>query len=389
MQTLNGIFKKHFFQCVFIAVPLLLFLSANRAYAAPLAHQKAWKVVPSPNVGTFDRLAGVAAVSATNVWAVGNYTSSGQLEQSLIEHWDGSSWSIVSSPNVKSGNNYLNGITAVSANDIWAVGYSLVNQYSQPLIEYWDGTRWRIFNGPSADNGYLDGIAVVSATDIWAVGFSFRNGNAGTLVEHWDGTLWNIVPSPNDPNGGEDTLTGIAVVSANDIWAVGYAANLDLPWFTVTEHWDGTKWSYVDSPFIQGEACMVLTSVASLATNDIWAVGISSSTNQICYGSTILTTGLIDHWNGTQWTVNNQLQLPESSNSLNGIAAISPTDIWAVGSNGSNTLTYHWDGTSWHIVNSPSPGNYDSLRGVTAIIGNGLWAVGNKVNQTLTEFSNA
>src|SRR5262249_52746732 len=58
---------------------------------------------------------------------------------------------------------------------------------------------------------------------------------------------------------------------------------------------------------------------------------------------------------------------------LNGIAAISANDIWAVGSVITSsgqmaTLTEHWDGTSWKIINSPNPGNFSNgLFGAAAL----------------------
>src|SRR5207245_1388232 len=65
-----------------------------------------WSVVSSPNVSTDTNiLDGVAVVSATDVWAVGNYRNG--PAQTLVEHWNGTSWSVVSSPNVGTGDNYL------------------------------------------------------------------------------------------------------------------------------------------------------------------------------------------------------------------------------------------------------------------------------------------
>src|SRR5438270_11754958 len=62
-----------------------------------------WSVVKSPNVG---QLSGVAAVSASNIWAVGSYyAGSVKAGQTLIEHWNGTSWSVVKSPNVGSNFN--------------------------------------------------------------------------------------------------------------------------------------------------------------------------------------------------------------------------------------------------------------------------------------------
>ena len=56
-----------------------------------------------------------------------------------------------------------------------------------------------ILERSTSNNDQLNGIAVVSANDIWAVGTSSTNstGNEQTLIEHWNGSTWNVVPSPN------------------------------------------------------------------------------------------------------------------------------------------------------------------------------------------------
>jgi hypothetical protein len=59
---------------------------------------------------------------------------------------------------------------------------------------------------------------------------------------------------------------------------------------------------------------------------------------------------LIEHWDGTKWT-----QVPQSvsgfDSSLNAVAAISPTDAWAVGEQNLNqTVIEHWNGTVWALV---------------------------------------
>jgi hypothetical protein len=58
------------------------------------------------------------------------------------------------------------------------------------------------------------------------------------LVEHWDGTSLSRVGSP-DPNAQHFyNLTGIAAISASDIWATGAVG---------IENWNGTSWSLVSS----------------------------------------------------------------------------------------------------------------------------------------------
>ena len=91
---------------------------------SPGSQAASWQVVSSPSPGTsFDYLNGVAAVSATNLWAVGYSSNSGITYQTLIEHWNGTSWQVVSSPNKGTVQNSLGGVIALSSTNIWAMGY--------------------------------------------------------------------------------------------------------------------------------------------------------------------------------------------------------------------------------------------------------------------------
>lgn len=77
------------------------------------------------------------------------------------------------------------------------------------------------------------------------------------------------------------------------------------------------------------------------------------------------------------------LQPPSPGSSpvqLNSVAVLSPCDAWAVGSfrgsGGDQTLTEHWNGASWRVLASPSPGTSAVLNGVRAVSPTSAWAVG-------------
>ena len=183
-----------------------------------------WVEVPSPNVETSSSLLGVAAVGSNDVWAVG-WCCHATRDRTLIEHWDGTSWSVVPSPNPGDFDNFLYGVAAVSANDVWAVGYYAHVLYApdRTLIEHWDGASWSVVPSPSSGfvNNDLFGITALSASDLWTVGDYSPPGGPGwqTLVEHWDGSTWSIVRSPYLDS--ESELRGIAAISVDDLWAVG------------------------------------------------------------------------------------------------------------------------------------------------------------------------
>src|SRR5438477_2696030 len=112
--------KMRLVSCIFVTVLTTLLLTAQVAQAAALTCG-AWSLVKSPNAGGIvPSLYGVAAVSKSDVWAVGDYLTGGY--QSLIDHWNGTSWSVVASPKAGGGGILLVGASAASAGRLVGVG---------------------------------------------------------------------------------------------------------------------------------------------------------------------------------------------------------------------------------------------------------------------------
>jgi hypothetical protein len=237
-----------------------------------VAQAAAWTVVSSPNPGAGNGLFGVASISANDVWAVGNFSNIGSLEQTLTLHWNGKKWSHIKSPNVSSQDSELMAVAAVSPTDVWAVGDSHTTSF-QTLTQHWDGHKWSVVSSPNpgAQFNELFGVAAVSPTDVWAVGDSNTSGSEQTLIEHWNGTSWSIVSSPNPGAGG---LNGVAIISATDIWAVGAFFNTtNNVTQTLIEQWNGTSWSVVTSPNPSSTTNLLEAAAADKSSGQAWAVG--------------------------------------------------------------------------------------------------------------------
>ena len=332
-----------------------------------------WRVVASPSSGT---LSGVAATSPSDVWAVGYIGS-----QTLVEHWDGSAWTILTSPNPPgSTDTRLNAVAVLAPNDVWAVGSSYSGNAWRTLIEHWDGTSWSVVASPNnGDNhNFLGGVTALAANNIWAVGSYNDNNNGGqTLVEHWDGVSWSIVESPNRGIYGS-SLSGIAAVTPNDIWAVGSSSQ---PAATLIEHWDGSAWSIIDSPNPRYGTIIYLNDVAVVPGGDVWAVGAYYSIGPTGNPATL---SLVERWDGSNWhIVPSPNASGANSNVLSGISGGAANDVWAVGSyhippqwGAIYPLIEHWDGSNWHVVTSPTGGNIGILGAVTAISTGDAWSVG-------------
>src|SRR5205807_1458509 len=84
-----------------------------------------WSIV-SPNVSPNDNyLQAISARTPTDIWAVGYYrTGTGTPFQTLILHYNGTQWTqSPTPPGPGTAENYLYGVAYVSATDAWAVGY--------------------------------------------------------------------------------------------------------------------------------------------------------------------------------------------------------------------------------------------------------------------------
>ena len=133
---------------------------------------------------------------------------------------------------------------------------------------------------------------------------------------------------------------------------------------TLAVHWNGASWSVVPTP--NPTSYDNLHRVFGSSSTDVWAVGTA-------YGANGIARPLTEHWNGTKWSVVASPSLGDSY--IRGGWALSPSDAWFVGewdgpapTYTPHQLVYHWNGTSWSSVTSPSSVNYE-LDGVSGAVG--------------------
>ena len=192
---------------------------------------------------------GMFAVSATNVWAVG--------DRGVIAHYDGSGWRNVTAATTQ----HLNGIWMASPNDGWIVG-------NGGTLLRWNGSAWNAVGGQSGD---LRGVHGTSASNVWIVGT--------ITTARWNGSLWVSGPTPTTldhvyaaPDGqvfatGGGRVwrhTGVAwiaetpapqILAPLDLYAitgvgnVAYAVGIERAIFSHDEliyRWDGQMWTEIE-----------------------------------------------------------------------------------------------------------------------------------------------
>jgi hypothetical protein len=239
-----------------------------------------------------------------------------------------------------------------------------ISQATSALSKTKPGSTFKVVPTPNENfNSNLFAASASSPNDIWAVGQS---------TIHFDGTKWTAFQAPFI--NGENTayLQGVVDISPTLAWAVGNESNNERsPFQQVIEQWDGKEWSVFPNPTFPPNSQADLFALTSTSANDIWAVG-----NFVNAG---LGFNLFEHWDGTAWTVTTIED--ENFEALTGGSADATNDAWAVGwVAGSNTTTIaiHWDGTNWTHVATPANVGHgpNQLNAVLALAPNDAWAVG-------------
>jgi hypothetical protein len=169
------------------------------------------------------------------------------------------------------------------------------------------------------------------------------------------------------PSPSGSELVAVSAVSPSDVWAVGRSHEATSV-LPLIEHWNGVSWRIAHGPRFSGE----LAGVFALTPRNIWAVG----TKWITQGAN--SRGLIEHWNGVAWSIVPSPQTDNlASRQLEAVDAVSSRDVWAVGYDDSSELIEHWNGRRWATVPSANTTDSIELRAVAALSSKDIWAVGN------------
>ncbi len=313
-------------------------------------------------------LNGIAVISRADVWAVGS------LRRGAAQHWDGSDWEVARTPGMGAGDELL-AVSALGPDEVWAVGYDIEGDGAATLVEHWDGAAWRRMPSPNPSSfNTLYGVAALSPADVWAVGTQLDEaGYSKTLIQHWNGARWRTVPSP-DPAETNNSLFAVAAVSATDVWAVGnYTPDPPAVQMPLVVHWDGTSWEVVAAPPV-GAVSNTLRGVTVLAADDVWAVGHFSDGGPE-------SKPLVQHWDGLTWS---PVPAPtaEVASQLRAVAGESTGDaLWAVGFSWDVAGTRHalaerWDGRAWRIVPAEQIGSGDNFLVGVDVLDGFPWAAG-------------
>ena len=182
------------------AAVISLAVGATLLVGSP-AQALGWTTVPSPNeVPGNNYLYGADASDASNVWAVGRSIPRVAAPGTAVRcDTTGAVWGSVPRTGLPGGE-ALRGVDAVSATDVWAVGDHSAGLGYDTMAAHWNGTTWTRESTPNPGGfNNLYGVAAAGGT-VWAV---------GTYVDP-SSSIKQRPPSTRAPRGYRSRCVGTA-----------------------------------------------------------------------------------------------------------------------------------------------------------------------------------
>jgi hypothetical protein len=286
------------------------------------------------------------------------------------ERWNGRAWSIHSIL----ADYVLIAISCPSRTTCISVG-SVEGSETALLIERWNGAVWstKVLSSPAGVySSSLVSVSCSSTRFCMAVGTSNTviDGLSASLplVERWNGSAWSVVSAPvvaptasNGGGGYDDELDSVSCTSANACTAVGTDG-----YFTLVERWNGVRWSIQPSPNRDVHTTTsALTSVSCASNVACTAVGWTEPND---FPSPRPSLTLVERWNGFSWSIQRSPS-PGDVPELASVSCASRIACTAVGDYGDRadhdeSLIEQSSGPRWTIPHTPKVRN-SSLGGVS------------------------
>lgn len=228
---------------------------------------------------------------------------------------------------------------------------------------------WVCASVPLILAGCSSGSQAVPSKSMSAPAAAFESGERTPSTKP---PVWSVISSPNEPPGSsgvyDDVFNGAGGTSPSDVWAVGdyccFTHGSQDYYHALIEHWNGSAWTII--PYPEDEpADTYLHAVAAVSKSDAWAVGNAPFPNN---------QAVFEHWNGKKWRIVPSPYIYNGGD-MYSVVAISRNNAWAAGVGNFSAVLEHWDGTRWSFVPAYNQG-VTVLQSISASGPNDIWAVG-------------
>jgi trimeric autotransporter adhesin len=185
------------------------------------------------------------AVSGSDVYLAGSFTSAGESASIGITKWDGANWGGLGT-GFAWGSGPVGMVVAARGSEVYVGGVFITNISGVPVrnLGKWNGSSW------TEVGGGIDGIVyslLHKGDDLYVGGVFIQAGGISTTnIARWDGTNWHslaggvsVATNGFTPYGG---VTAMALDANGDLIVAGnfrFAGSLEV---NNVARWDGTQW---------------------------------------------------------------------------------------------------------------------------------------------------
>jgi len=250
-------------------------------------------------------------------------------------------WKLTGRTGVPGHDDSLGALAVTGKKSAWAGGDIWPGH--TPLLYRWNGSAWHRVKLPAqVDKSFTD-LDATSDKNVWAFGGdNDSSGKPAFKAFHWNGKAWKASVIQRK----DVYLWDAEVVSSSNVWLSvdDYTGRGQL------RQWNGRTWRSVSVPGVSR-----LYSLHFTSAKNGWAVGIRTNGK----GAIAL------HWNGKSWkpTTLPRIAMPkDAAFSLSSVTALSPRNVWAVGSyirlvgddEERHPVVLHWNGSKWSRQAGPN-----------------------------------
>jgi len=370
-----------------LAITAVLTAGLAAATAAPAAAAPAAAAPATASLSARPHRAGFSAISCKGAsWcmAVGAYTDSSGARHAMAQEWNGTRWRVLKNPpgrppaslscsapwfcmasggptgaetwngrswrTMKSPPGGVNGVSCGSRKTCMVI--------YQSVVQSWNGRRWRIWRqatnacgGPPGLPCGLAGVSCGSASNCVAVGTQTISQEPvqNTIGFFWNGTTWAGTGPPGDTEGNPAAVNAVGCAGQFCMSAGGSYSEVAGGDVATAGTWNARTQTWQDVSPNLGDICKLGVTTCT------WASLVACGGPAICV--TFGPSGTLA-WNGSSWQPAPAVSAGRGSNL--GDVSCGTAFCMAVGyrtvAGAHRTLAELWNGTTWQIISTPSPG---------------------------------
>ena len=209
----------------------------------------------------------------------------------------------------------------------------------RPLVERWSGRSFVMAPSPKTPGASLYAVACLSSKDCLGVGRDAPNAYSA----RWNGHDWIVESTPSPVTANGDILRSVSCVSSADCWAAGFTDGATKNMAILIEHWNGSAWSIVDAP---SPPASLANGISCSSAANCWVVGAYDAFPEA--GSL-----LAERWNGAKWAIV-PISLPlGTAGEYITVSCQSQSACWVSGSGARENFMLRFVNGSWHFVHFP------------------------------------